>query len=191
MTGSLGMGFPILSLMLLVPLVAAVACLVVPREQARSVALVATLIDFVLGIMLWMNFDIGGAQWQFVEHAPGIFGPFGWSLGIDGFALMLIMLSVFLMPICIGASGRSITTRVPEYMAAFLFTEVLMIGTFAAQDLFLFYVFFEAGLIPMYLIIGIWGGANRIYATIKFVLDRKSTRLNSSHIQKSRMPSSA
>jgi NADH-quinone oxidoreductase subunit M len=80
------------------------------------------------------------------------------------------MLSVFLMPICIGASWRSITTRVPEYMAAFLFTEVLMIGTFAAQDLFLFYVFFEAGLIPMYLIIGIWGGANRIYASYKFFL---------------------
>jgi NADH-quinone oxidoreductase subunit M len=151
-------------------MIAAIACLFVSANTARMLALAATLIDFVLGIMLWMNYDIGGAQWQFVEHAPGIFGPFGWSLGIDGFALMLIMLSVFLMPICIGASWRSITTRVPEYMAAFLFTEVLMIGTFAAQDLFLFYVFFEAGLIPMYLIIGIWGGANRIYASYKFFL---------------------
>ncbi|KQM94901.1 MULTISPECIES: NADH-quinone oxidoreductase subunit M [Sphingomonas] len=163
-------GFPILSVLIAVPMIAAIACLFVSANTARVLALAATLIDFVLGIMLWMNFDIGGAQWQFVEHAPGIFGPFGWSLGIDGFALMLIMLSVFLMPICIGASWRSITTRVPEYMAAFLFTEVLMIGTFAAQDLFLFYVFFEAGLIPMYLIIGIWGGANRIYASYKFFL---------------------
>ncbi|MEG8021978.1 NADH-quinone oxidoreductase subunit M [Sphingomonas aerolata] len=163
-------GFPILSVLIAVPMIAAIACLFVSANTARALALAATLIDFVLGIMLWMNFDIGGAQWQFVEHAPGIFGPFGWSLGIDGFALMLIMLSVFLMPICIGASWRSITTRVPEYMAAFLFTEVLMIGTFAAQDLFLFYVFFEAGLIPMYLIIGIWGGANRIYASYKFFL---------------------
>ncbi len=163
-------GFPILSVLIAVPMIAAVACLFVSANTARMLALAATLIDFVLGIMLWMNFDIGGPQWQFVEHAPGIFGPFGWSLGIDGFALMLIMLSVFLMPICIGASWRSITTRVPEYMAAFLFTEVLMIGTFAAQDLFLFYVFFEAGLIPMYLIIGIWGGANRIYASYKFFL---------------------
>ena len=163
-------GFPILSVLIAVPMIAAIACLFVSANTARMLALGATLIDFVLGIMLWMNFDIGGAQWQFVEHAPGIFGPFGWSLGIDGFALMLIMLSVFLMPICIGASWRSITTRVPEYMAAFLFTEVLMIGTFAAQDLFLFYVFFEAGLIPMYLIIGIWGGANRIYASYKFFL---------------------
>ncbi|KQN28138.1 NADH-quinone oxidoreductase chain 13 [Sphingomonas sp. Leaf34] len=163
-------GFPILSVLIAVPMIAAIACLFVTANTARMLALAATLIDFVLGVMLWMNYDIGGAQWQFVEHAPGIFGPFGWSLGIDGFALMLIMLSVFLMPICIGASWRSITKRVPEYMAAFLFTEVLMIGTFAAQDLFLFYVFFEAGLIPMYLIIGIWGGANRIYASYKFFL---------------------
>ncbi len=163
-------GFPILSVLIAVPMIAAIACLFVSANTARMLALAATLIDFVFGVMLWMNYDIGGAQWQFVEHAPGIFGPFGWSLGIDGFALMLIMLSVFLMPICIGASWRSITTRVPEYMAAFLFTEVLMIGTFAAQDLFLFYVFFEAGLIPMYLIIGIWGGANRIYASYKFFL---------------------
>jgi NADH-quinone oxidoreductase subunit M len=84
---------------------------------------------------------------------------FNWALGIDGIALMLIVLSVFLMPICIGASWRSIEQARGEYMAAFLFMETLMIGVFAAQDLFLFYIFFEAGLIPMYLIIGIWGGA--------------------------------
>ncbi|MBB4617765.1 NADH-quinone oxidoreductase subunit M [Sphingomonas abaci] len=162
-------GLPILSLMLAVPLVAAVICLFLSAEGARRLALAATLVDFVLGILLWLNFDIGGAQWQFVEAGPRL-GFFSWSLGIDGFALMLIMLSVFLMPICIGASWRSVTNRVPEYMAAFLLTEVLMIGTFAAQDLFLFYLFFEAGLIPMYLIIGIWGGANRIYASYKFFL---------------------
>ncbi len=162
--------FPILSVMLAVPAIAAVVCLFLPAATARWLALSATLVDLLLGIVLWASFDIGGAQWQFVESAPGVFGPFGWSLGIDGFALMLIMLSVFLMPICIGASWRAITTRVPEYMAAFLFAELLMIGTFAAQDLFLFYVFFEAGLIPMYLIIGIWGGTNRIYASYKFFL---------------------
>ena len=162
-------GFPILSIMLLIPAIAAIACLFVPAATARMVALVATLVDFVLGVLLWANYDIGGAQWQFVEQGPRL-GFFGWNLGIDGFALMLIMLSVFLMPICIGASWRAITNRVPEYMAAFLLTETLMIGTFAAQDLFLFYLFFEAGLIPMYLIIGIWGGANRIYASYKFFL---------------------
>ncbi|MBB6504491.1 NADH-quinone oxidoreductase subunit M [Sphingomonas endophytica] len=163
------MSFPILSLMLAVPAVAAIACLFLSAPAARLTALVATLIDLALGVVLWTSFDVGGAQWQFVEYAP-LFGRFGWALGIDGYALLLIVLSVFLMPICIGASWQAIEKRVPEYMAAFLFTEVLMIGTFAAQDLFLFYIFFEAGLIPMFLIIGIWGGANRIYASYKFFL---------------------
>ncbi|WP_375398276.1 NADH-quinone oxidoreductase subunit M [uncultured Sphingomonas sp.] len=162
-------GFPILSIMLAIPMAAAIACLFLGASNARWLALAATLVDLALGVLLWANFDIGGAQWQFVEYQP-IFGRFGWALGIDGFALLLIELSVFLMPICIGASWNAITTRVPEYMAAFLLTELLMIGTFAAQDLFLFYVFFEGGLIPMYLIIGIWGGANRIYASYKFFL---------------------
>lgn len=159
----------ILSIMLIVPLAAAVACLFTSANNARWIALIATLIDLVLGGVLWANFEIGGAQWQFVENVP-LFGRFAWALGIDGFALLLILLSVFLMPICIGASWEAITERVPEYMAAFLLTEVLMIGTFAAQDIFLFYMFFEAGLIPMFLIIGIWGGANRIYASYKFFL---------------------
>ncbi len=162
-------GIPILSIMLAIPAIAAVACLYVSPNAARWLALGATLLDLVLGIGLWANFDIGGPQWQFVEHSA-LFGNFAWALGIDGVALMLVMLSVFLMPICIGASWIAITDRVQEYMAAFLVTELLMIGTFAAQDLFLFYIFFEAGLIPMYLIIGIWGGANRIYASYKFFL---------------------
>ncbi len=93
-----------------------------------------------------------------------------WAMGIDGIALMLIMLTLFLMPICIGASWRSIEKRVPEYMAAFLLMQALMIGVFTAQDLLLFYIFFEGGLIPMYLIIGIWGGAERIKASYKFFL---------------------
>ena len=162
-------GFPILSVMLLVPLLGAIACLFLQAKSARMVALLATLIDLALGIMLWANYDIGGAQWQFTESA-GLFAGFDYALGIDGIALMLIMLSVFLMPICIGASWEAITKRVGEYMAAFLMMEVLMIGVFAAQDILLFYILFEAGLIPMYLIIGVWGGQNRIYAAYKFFL---------------------
>ncbi len=162
-------GFPILSVMLLVPLVGAIICLFSDAKQARMVALLATLIDLALGVVLWANYDIGGAQWQFTERA-NLFAGFEYALGIDGIALMLIMLSVFLMPICIGASWEAITKRVGEYMAAFLLMEVLMIGVFAAQDIFLFYIFFEAGLIPMYLIIGVWGGQNRIYAAYKFFL---------------------
>ena len=161
-------GVPILSLLLLVPMVGAAACLFSGEKAARAIALAATLIDLALGIVLWVNYDIGGAQWQFIERAP-IFAGFSWALGIDGIALMLIMLSVFLMPICILAS-KTIDKRVGEYMAAFLFMEALMLGVFMAQDLFLFYIFFEAGLIPMFLIIGVWGGQNRRYAAYKFFL---------------------
>ena len=163
------MGFPILSVMLAVPLAAAIACLFLGRSPARALALVATLVNLGLGIVLWASYDIGGAQWQFTERA-NLFAGFQYALGIDGIALMLIVLSVFLMPICILASWDSIEKRVGEYMAAFLLMETLMIGVFAAQDLFLFYIMFEAGLIPMYLIIGVWGGANRIYASYKFFL---------------------
>ncbi|OYW87418.1 MAG: NADH-quinone oxidoreductase subunit M [Sphingobium sp. 32-64-5] len=165
------LGFPILSLMMALPLAAAIACLYSSAATARMIALAATLVNFALGIVLWLNFDQdpSAAQWQFTEYAP-IFGRFAWAMGIDGIALMLIMLTVFLMPICILAGWDSVQKRVSEYAAAFLLTETLLIGVFGAQDLFLFYIFFEAGLIPMYLIIGIWGGANRIYASYKFFL---------------------
>ncbi|MDX3908999.1 MAG: NADH-quinone oxidoreductase subunit M [Sphingobium sp.] len=165
------LGFPILTLMMAVPMAAAIACLYANDRAARSIALIATLIDLALGVVLWLSFDqsANAAQWQFTEYAP-LFGRFAWALGIDGIALMLIVLTVFLMPICIGASWVAIDKRVGEYMAAFLLMEVLMIGVFTAQDIFLFYVMFEAGLIPMYLIIGIWGGAERIYASYKFFL---------------------
>ncbi len=162
-------GFPILSLMLLVPLVAGLVCLYLDAKSARALALAATLADLALGIVLWLNFDIGGAQWQFTERA-NLFSGFSYALGIDGIALLLIVLTVFLMPICIGASWKSIDKRVGEYMAAFLIMETLMLGSFMAQDLFLFYIFFEACLIPMYLVIGIWGGPKRIYASYKFFL---------------------
>ncbi|MEO0418120.1 MAG: NADH-quinone oxidoreductase subunit M [Pseudomonadota bacterium] len=162
-------GFPLLSTMMLVPLAGAIISLFVGANTARWTALIATLMTFGFGVMLWTGYEIGGAQWQFTERAELVAG-FSYALGIDGIALLLIMLSVFLMPICIAASWSAIQKRVGEYMAAFLFMETLMIGTFAAQDIFLFYVFFEAGLIPMYLIIGVWGGDNRIYASYKFFL---------------------
>jgi NADH-quinone oxidoreductase subunit M len=155
--------------MVLLPLIAAVVAVFLNDKSARWLALGTTIVLFVMGIQLWAGYQMDGAQWQFVEKAP-IFGAFSWALGIDGIALMLIVLSVFLMPICILASWDAIEKRVPEYMAAFLLMESLMIGVFSAQDLLLFYIFFEAGLIPMYLIIGIWGGADRIYASYKFFL---------------------
>ncbi len=168
-------GFPILSIMLAVPFVGALWCLFAPGSDearargARVTALAASLIDFALGIMLWTGYQTGGPRWQFTEKAD-LFGRFSWALGIDGIAMLLIVLTVFLVPLCILASWKAISKRVPEYMAVFLLTEILMLGVFMAQDLFLFYIMFEGGLIPMYLIIGIWGGARRIYASYKFFL---------------------
>ena len=170
------MTFPILSILVLLPLIAAFWVLLAPGTEdaraanARVTALVVTLIELGLGIALWTSFDTSTAAFQFIERVD-LFAPFlSWHLGIDGIALMLIVLSTFLMPFCILASWTSIQKRVPEYMAAFLLMETLMLGVFASLDLFLFYLFFEGGLIPMYLIIGIWGGARRIYASYKFFL---------------------
>ena len=167
---------PILSIMILLPVVAALVVATLPGGEAeragraRVVALATTLIEFAAGIWLWTMFDQTTPAFQFTETLP-LFAPYlDWSLGIDGIALMLIELSVFLMPLCVLASWTSVKKRVPEYMAAFLLMESLMIGTFAARDIFLFYLFFEGGLIPMFLIIGIWGGARRIYASYKFFL---------------------
>jgi len=161
--------FPILSAILALPLLGALACLLSGPVGARWIALGTTLATLALCAGLWAAYQIGGPQWQFTEYQP-LFGRFAWALGIDGIALMLIVLTAFLMPICIAASWEAIERRVPEFMACFLAMETLMIGVFCAQDLFLFYIFFEAGLIPMYLIIGIWGGQNRIYAAYKFFL---------------------
>jgi len=162
--------FPILTEMLVLPLAAALVCLCISAQSARWVALFATLANLALGVLLWSQYDLTGDQWQFQELARDLFGRFSWALGADGIAVMLIVLTVFLMPICILASWKPIQRRVQEYMACFLIMETMILGVFMAQDIFLFYIFFEAGLIPMFLIIGIWGGAQRIYASYKFFL---------------------
>jgi NADH-quinone oxidoreductase subunit M len=164
-SGSMG----ILSLMLAIPAIAAVLCIFSGDRLARFVALGATLINFALGLFMWRSFQVGGEQWQFVERAD-LFGRFQYALGVDGMAMMLIILTTFLMPLCILASWQAISKRVGLYMGMFLLMETIVIGVFAAQDLILFYIFFEAALIPMYFIIGIWGGDNRKYAAFKFFL---------------------
>jgi len=162
-------GVPILSILVALPLVAGIIALFQSANGARWNALLTTLISLGLGVWLWTAYNPDGGQWQFVEYYK-LGGGIAWAMGIDGIALMLIMLTLFLMPICIGASWRAIENRVPEYMASFLLMQALMIGVFCAQDLLLFYIFFEGGLIPMYLIIGIWGGGDRIKASYKFFL---------------------
>jgi NADH-quinone oxidoreductase subunit M len=140
------------------------------RSNARWAALATTVATFLLSLVAWGRFDTASASFQLVESHVWLADTIRFKLGVDGFSMPFILLTTFLMPFCILASWDSIETRVKEYFVAFLILETTMIGVFAALDLVLFYLFFEAGLIPMFLIIGIWGGKRRIYASFKFFL---------------------
>lgn len=168
--------WPILSIVTFLPLVG-VAFILLARgdsaqvaRAARSVALWTTVLTFLASLILWVRFDPLNPDFQFVERAEWIGAGISYHMGIDGISLPFILLTSFLMPFCILASWNAIEHRVREYMIAFLVMETLIIGVFSALDLVLFYLFFEAGLIPMFLIIGIWGGQRRIYASFKFFL---------------------
>jgi NADH-quinone oxidoreductase subunit M len=170
-------GFPLLSLVTFLPLVGALIILSVRGDEAtvasnaRWTALWASLITFVLSLVLWFRFDPTTPDFQFVEKIEWLpeFGV-GYHMGVDGISVLFILLATALTPLCILASWESVTSRVREYMIAFLVLETMMIGTFAALDFLLFYVFFEAVLIPMFLIIGVWGGTRRVYSAFKFFL---------------------
>lgn len=169
-------GFGILTGLLVLPLVGAGFILLLrgddqpTLQNVRWAALITTVVTFLLSIYAWGLFDPGNAGFQLVEQKKWIGGGISYKLGVDGMSMPFILLTTFLMPICILASWQSIGHRVQEYMVAFLVLETLMIGVFCALDLILFYLFFEAGLIPMFLIIGIWGGKRRVYASFKFFL---------------------
>jgi len=166
----------ILSIVTFLPMVAALFILALPGDsqaranQARWIALIATLVDLALAIYIWTQFDGSTAKFQFVERAQWLGGNITYHMGLDGISVLFVVLTAILMPFCILASWKSVETRVPEYMIAFLALQTLMIGVFCALDLVLFYVFFEGGLIPMFLIIGVWGGKRRVYASFKFFL---------------------
>ncbi|OSP54493.1 NADH-quinone oxidoreductase subunit M [Pseudoruegeria sp. SK021] len=138
------------------------------KRNARWVALAATVLTFFLSIFILTGFEPSNTGFQFVEEHDWLLG-LKYKMGVDGISVLFVLLTTFLMPITIAACW-TVETRVKEYMIAFLMLETLMLGVFCALDLVLFYLFFEAGLIPMFLIIGIWGGANRIYASFKFFL---------------------
>ena len=138
------------------------------QRNAKWVALVTTIVTFICSLFILTNFDPTNTDFQMVETADWIMG-LQYKMGVDGISILFVMLTTFLMPLVI-ASCWNVTTRVKEYMIAFLILETLMLGVFMALDLVLFYLFFEAGLIPMFLIIGIWGGKDRIYASFKFFL---------------------
>ena len=169
------LGFGILSGLIFLPVLGAVLVLMQREDEAgarnvRWIALWTTLIAFVLSLVAWARFDIAKAGYQLLERKAWFGDAIVYQLGVDGISMPFVLLTTFLMPICILASWQSITTRVREYFAAFLILETLMLGVFAALDVVLFYLFFEGGLIPMFLIIGIWGGKRRIYASFKFFL---------------------
>ncbi|MBS0242559.1 MAG: NADH-quinone oxidoreductase subunit M [Proteobacteria bacterium] len=165
-------GNNLLSVVTFLPAIFALAIASLNREakgNARWLALWGTLATFALSIFIWTGFDKGNPGFQFVEEANWL-GPIKYKMGVDGISMLFVILTTFLMPLCILASWQSVDERVKEYMIAFLLLETLMIGVFCALDLVLFYLFFEGGLIPMFIIIGVWGGKRRVYASFKFFL---------------------
>ena len=167
--------WPILSVVTFLPLAGALFIALLPEDEAgirnaRWVALWTTLITFLISLILIWRFDPASADFQFVEKRPWLGGAITYAMGVDGISLPFVILTTGLMPISILASWTAIQMRVRDYMIAFLVLETLMVGTFCALDLVLFYLFFEGGLIPMFLIIGVWGGPRRVYASFKFFL---------------------
>jgi NADH-quinone oxidoreductase subunit M len=168
--------WPILSVATFLPTVGALLIYIVrgddeaAKGNVRWIALWTTLITFAVSLILVMRFDPAQPDFQFVEKASWLASGITYHMGVDGISLPFVILTTALLPFCILASWRSVRLRVREYMMAFLLLETMMIGTFAALDLVLFYLFFEGSLIPMFLIIGVWGGPRRVYASFKFFL---------------------
>ena len=167
--------WPILSVVTLLPLAGAFFIALLAEDEAgirnaRWVALWTTLVTFIISLILIWRFDPSSADFQFVEKHAWLGGNITYAMGIDGISLPFVVLTTGLLPISILASWTAIQHRVRDYMIAFLVLETLMVGTFCALDLVLFYLFFEGGLIPMFLIIGVWGGPRRVYASFKFFL---------------------
>jgi NADH-quinone oxidoreductase subunit M len=168
--------WPILSTIIFLPLLGAALIFVLPggdeeslKRNARYIALWTTLITFAISLLIWADFDKTTTAFQFVEKRRWIGDTVPYHVGVDGVSMLFVILTTFLTPLCILASWR-VERRVKEYMIAFLVLETLMIGVFCALDLVVFYLFFEGGLIPMFIIIGVWGGQRRVYASFKFFL---------------------
>ena len=169
-------GSSLLSGLLALPVIGAIFIFLLPGEteatkrNARWIALFATLVAFALSLVAWAHFDPSQPGFQLVEQRDWFSHAISYKLGVDGVSMPFVLLTTFLMPISIVASWSPIQNRVREYMIAFLLLETLMVGVFVSLDLVLFYLFFEGGLIPMFLIIGVWGHKNRVYAAFKFFL---------------------
>ncbi len=169
------MNFPILSSLILLPTVGALFIFFVRSstqeyQSSKYVALFISLANFLLSLYLWYVFDKSTIEFQFVENREWLSGFINYKVGVDGISILFILLTTFITPICIISVNATITKRLKDFLIAILLMETLMIGVFCSLDLVVFYLFFEAGLIPMFLIIGIWGGERRVYSAFKFFL---------------------
>ena len=169
------MNFPILSSLILLPTVGALFIFFVRTssekyQSSKYVALFISLANFLLSLYLWYIFDKSTIEFQFVENRDWLSGFINYKVGVDGISILFILLTTFITPICIILVNATITNRLKDFLITILFMETLMIGVFCSLDLVVFYLFFEAGLIPMFLIIGIWGGERRVYSAFKFFL---------------------
>jgi len=169
------MNFPILSSLILLPTIGALFLFFTKNEErnsttAKYVSLFASVVNFLISIYLWISFDQSVSVFQFVEDRTWIEGFINYKVGVDGISILFILLTTFITPLCIISVNNSVKTRLRDFLIAILIMESFMIGVFCALDLVVFYLFFEAGLIPMFLIIGIWGGPKRVYSAFKFFL---------------------
>ena len=170
------MNFPILSAIIFIPLIGAFFIFATKGVQknveknSKYVAIFSSLTNFLLSIFLWYSFDTTTADFQFVEKKKWMEGFINFQLGVDGISILFILLTTFIAPVCIFSAINSIKFKIKEFLIAILVMETLMLGVFCSLDLVIFYLFFEGGLIPMFLIIGIWGGPKRVYSAFKFFL---------------------
>ena len=170
------MNFPILSAIIFIPLIGAFFIFATTGVQknveknSKYVAIFSSLTNFLLSIFLWYSFDTTTADFQFVEKKNWMEGFINFQLGVDGISILFILLTTFIAPVCIFSAIHSIKFKIKEFLIAILVMETLMLGVFCSLDLVIFYLFFEGGLIPMFLIIGIWGGPKRVYSAFKFFL---------------------
>ena len=170
------MNFPILSAIIFIPLIGSLFILITKGSQksvernSKYVAIFSSIVNFFLSLFLWFSFDNSTSNFQFIEERNWIDNFISFKLGIDGISILFILLTTFITPICIFSVIQSVKFKLKEFLIAILVLETLMLGVFCSLDLVIFYLFFEGGLIPMFLIIGIWGGPKRVYSAFKFFL---------------------
>ena len=170
------MNFPILSSITFLPLIGAFFVFLTKSEKGEKnngaiyTSIFTSFVNFFICIFLWFSFDTETSDFQFIEEFNWISGFIKFKFGIDGISILFIVLTTFITPICIISCINSVKDRVKEFLIAILILETFMIGVFCSLDLVIFYLFFEAGLIPMFLIIGVWGGPRRVYSAFKFFL---------------------